>query len=83
MPKMVLFFDCSEEIMTKRLMGRNEGRTDDNLDTIKKRFRVFKEESMPVVDYYDALNKVAKINAERNPGDVYADVKAEFTKRMY
>ena len=37
----VLFYDCSEEVMEQRLLGRNEGRTDDNAETIKKRFRTF------------------------------------------
>jgi UMP-CMP kinase len=36
----VLFFSCSEEVMEKRLLGRNEGRTDDNIETIRKRFKV-------------------------------------------
>ena len=39
-PAFVLFFDCPEDVMERRLLGRNEGRTDDNLETIKKRFRV-------------------------------------------
>ena len=39
-PNFILFFDCPEEVMTQRLLGRNEGRTDDNVETIKKRFKV-------------------------------------------
>ena len=39
-PAFVLFSDCPEDIMTQRLLGRNEGRTDDNIETIKKRFAV-------------------------------------------
>ncbi len=39
-PQFVLFFDCPEEVMEKRLLGRNQGRTDDNIETIRKRFRV-------------------------------------------
>ena len=39
-PNFILFFDCPEDVMILRLMGRNEGRTDDNMDTIKKRFKV-------------------------------------------
>ena len=37
----VLFYDCSEAVMEQRLLGRNEGRTDDNAETIKKRFHTF------------------------------------------
>jgi UMP-CMP kinase len=39
-PEFVLFFDVPEEVMEARLLGRNEGRTDDNIETIRKRFKV-------------------------------------------
>lgn len=39
-PEFVLFFDCPEEVMERRLLGRNQGRTDDNIETIRKRFHV-------------------------------------------
>lgn len=76
----VLFFDCPEEVMTERLLGRNEGRTDDNIDTIKKRFKTFRESSMPVINYYDSLNKVCSVNSDQSPEDVYAQTKEYFSK---
>ena len=39
-PDFVLFLDCPEDVMEKRLLGRQQGRTDDNIESIKKRFRV-------------------------------------------
>lgn len=39
-PDLVLFFDCPEDVMEKRLLGRNQGRSDDNIETIRKRFKV-------------------------------------------
>merc|ERR1719410_2114383 len=38
----VLFFDASEEAMTQRLLGRNEGRDDDNLATVQRRVVTFR-----------------------------------------
>ncbi|KAG6582520.1 UMP-CMP kinase 4, partial [Cucurbita argyrosperma subsp. sororia] len=38
-PSVVLFFDCLEEEMERRLLSRNEGRVDDNIETIRKRFK--------------------------------------------
>ena len=35
---------------------------DDNIETIRKRFKVFVESSLPVVDYYEKLDKVHKVN---------------------
>ena len=80
-PALVLFFDCPEAVMRRRLLGRGQGRTDDNDETIAKRFRVFVESSVPVVEYYEKKGKVAKIDADRDPEKVYADVKRVFASR--
>jgi adenylate kinase family enzyme len=49
-PFFILFFDCPEETMEKRLLGRNQGRTDDNVESIKKRFKVTNPlQSQPVI----------------------------------
>lgn len=64
--------------MEKRLLGRQEGRTDDNLETIRKRFKVFEEQSLPVVQHYEKTGRVARINADRDPEDVYREVRRLF-----
>ena len=76
----VLFFDCPEEVMERRLLGRGEtsGRTDDNIESIKKRFKTFVESSMPVVDYYAGLKKVRSVNSDQSPDEVYAQTKGHF-----
>eukprot|EP00276_Gloeochaete_wittrockiana_P020926 CAMPEP_0184350508 /NCGR_PEP_ID=MMETSP1089-20130417/38217_1 /TAXON_ID=38269 ORGANISM="Gloeochaete wittrockiana, Strain SAG46.84" /NCGR_SAMPLE_ID=MMETSP1089 /ASSEMBLY_ACC=CAM_ASM_000445 /LENGTH=194 /DNA_ID=CAMNT_0026683277 /DNA_START=14 /DNA_END=601 /DNA_ORIENTATION=- len=79
----VLFLDVPEEIMQRRLLGRADqsGRDDDNLETIQKRFRTHRETCLPVVDHYDALNKVVRINSNRPKEEVYEDVKAAISSR--
>ncbi|OAL49174.1 UMP-CMP kinase-like protein [Pyrenochaeta sp. DS3sAY3a] len=81
--KFTLFFDCSEEVMEKRLLqrGKTSGRADDNIESIKKRFRVFVETSMPVVNEFEAQNKVVKVSAEKSPDEVYKDVQEKFKER--
>ena len=76
----VLFFDCPEEVMEKRLLSRGEtsGRTDDNIESIKKRFKTFVESSVPVVDYYRGLSKVREVMSDLPPEEVYAQTKAHF-----
>lgn len=81
-PVCVLFFDCAEDVMQERLLARQEGRTDDNIETIKKRFKVFKDQSMPVIEYYKSQSKVAKIDAEKSPDDVYTHVRSAYMKAM-
>ncbi|CAA3024604.1 alpha-mannosidase At3g26720-like isoform X1 [Olea europaea subsp. europaea] len=77
-PEFVLFFDCSEEEMERRLLSRNQGREDDNIETIKKRFKVFME-SLPVIEYYNSKEKVRKIDAGKPVEEVFEAVKAVFT----
>lgn len=78
-PEFVLFFDCPEEEMERRLLNRNQGRDDDNIETIRKRFKVYMESSLPVIQYYNAKGKIKKINAAKPVEDVFEDVKAIFS----
>lgn len=68
----VLFFDCPEEEMEKRLLerGKTSGRTDDNIESIRKRFETFSRTSMPVIQYYEAKGKVHRINATESVEEV-------------
>ncbi|KAJ9533894.1 hypothetical protein QJQ45_026979 [Haematococcus lacustris] len=76
LPKCVLFFDCPEEEMQKRLMKRGEtsGREDDNMDTIMKRFHTFVNESMPVKDFYASKGLAHVLSAVPPPNDIFAEV---------
>ncbi|ODV80899.1 UMP-CMP kinase [Suhomyces tanzawaensis NRRL Y-17324] len=72
-----LFFECPEQVMLKRLLerGKTSGRADDNIESIKKRFRTFVETSMPVVDYFEKQGKVVKVSCDKPVDEVYAQVK--------
>lgn len=72
----VLFFDAPEDVMMARLVKRGEtsGRADDNVESIRKRFRVFVETSMPVVDRFEKEGRVVRVKATQSPEKVYEDV---------
>lgn len=82
--KFILFFDCPEEIMLERLMerGKTSGRADDNIESIKKRFKTFVETSMPVIKYFDAQDKVIKIKCDQTVDEVYANVEKSIKGRI-
>lgn len=81
--KFTLFFDCPEEEMQKRLLnrGKTSGRSDDNLESIKKRFKTFVDTSMPVVEYFEKEGKVVKVEATKSADAVYAEVKEKLKAR--
>ena len=74
--KLVLYVDASDESMKKRLLhrGQSSGRVDDNEDTIKQRLKTFHDVTEPVIGHYDKQKKLRKIDAERTPDAIFADI---------
>ena len=72
----VLFFDCPEKVMQDRLLerGKTSGRSDDNIESIMKRFRTYQEQTYPIIRHYEQQGKVWTIAADRSRDDVYAEV---------
>ena len=80
----VVYFEVPDDVMKQRLLGRNEGRADDNEETIAKRLETFNAETKPVIDTYEKEGKLIKIDATKSVDDVFADVKAKFMeKKLY
>ncbi|MFZ4582269.1 MAG: adenylate kinase [Paludibacter sp.] len=53
----------TKELITRLLIrGETSGRSDDNLDTIKKRLQVYETKTAPVNDFYKNLGKYHSIN---------------------
>jgi len=75
--KLVLCYTCTEEIMLSRLLerGKTSGREDDNVESIKKRFHTHQEATMPVIEHYEKLGKVAKIDGTKTVDDVYTETR--------
>jgi adenylate kinase len=57
-----LHVDKQELIDRLLKRGETSGRSDDNLDTIKKRLEVYENKTAPVSDFYKNKNKYAAIN---------------------
>lgn len=76
----MLFLEVSEEEMEARLLkrGLSSGRSDDNRDTIVKRFRTFVSDSMPVVDALRARDLVRFVDAGASEEEVFDRVCAAF-----
>ena len=72
----VLYFKCEENQLVNRLLQRakTSGRADDNEVTIKKRIKVFNEETAPVIETYGRTGKVITINAMNSIEKVSSDV---------
>ncbi|XP_058085732.1 UMP-CMP kinase 4-like [Magnolia sinica] len=68
--------------MERRLLNRNQGRVDDNIETIRKWFKVFTESSLPVIEYYSSKGMVRKIDAGKPVEEVFEAVKSVFSSAI-
>lgn len=78
-----LFFECPEQVMLERLLerGKTSGRADDNIESIRKRFRTFVDTSMPVVEHFNKQGRVVKLRCDDPVDVVYGHVKEALEKK--
>ncbi|KAM4022575.1 adenylate kinase isoenzyme 5 [Anomaloglossus baeobatrachus] len=72
-PNLVLYLDCSAEIMTSRVVGRSKvgHRNEVTTENVKRRLQMFYQTVEPVLTYYKTKGLLCKINAERSPEQVF------------
>lgn len=49
-------------------------REDDKPETVRERLRVFRENTKPVIDYYESRGQLRRIDADRAADEVYEDI---------
>ena len=79
--KGALYIEVSNEEMKKRLLGRNEGRADDNEETIAKRLTTFEKQTKPIVDYFEKQGNLIKIDGMKTVDEIEKEIKDKFTEK--
>jgi adenylate kinase len=70
--------DVPDEVVVDRLVKRGaaEGRSDDNEATIRRRLQVYREQTAPLIAYYEAQDKLATIDGNQPLDQVKTALKA-------
>jgi len=73
----MFLFECPLPVLEQRILGRAKysGRSDDNVESLRKRFVTYKDETMPIVDAFQAKGKLVQIDSSMKREEVYATVK--------
>ena len=72
----VLEFQLPEEVSIDRLTRRagEEGRADDTPDSIRRRLRLYHEQTEPLIEHYRARGNLVGIPADRPVEEVFEDI---------
>jgi len=64
----VIYIVVKDDELMKRLLDRavKEGRSDDNEETINNRIKVYKDQTMPLVDFYQSEGLIREIDGHGN-----------------
>jgi adenylate kinase len=69
--------DVPDEELEKRIMGRakTSGRKDDqDIEKIRKRISIYKEETLPVAQYYKSQQKFAQVNGTGSIDEIFEKI---------
>jgi adenylate kinase len=74
--RVVLEFQLREEVSIERLTLRadQEGRADDTPDAIRRRLRLYHEETEPLIEHYRTRGNLVGIPADRPVEEVFQEI---------
>ncbi len=81
---LVIYLHVPEEKLIDRLLDRakRENRVDDNLESIKERFKVFHEETTPVLDYYKKNANFLEVNGDRSIEEIETELRGIVSEKL-
>ena len=77
---LVVVFEVNEEELGSRMLDR--GREDDNAETIRNRFRVYHEQTQPLVDLYSDRGLTEAIDGAGEVGEVTERILSVIKERV-
>lgn len=78
----VVGLEVPDDELIERMLnrGRETGRADDNLETIKKRLHVYHNQTSPLKDYYKNEGKYLKINGMGHVDEIFKQITSHLPK---
>jgi len=73
----------TEELINRLInRGKTSGRSDDNLETIKKRLDIYEQKTAPVSDFYKKLNKYACIDGMGTMDEIFERIAVAIDSKL-
>lgn len=70
----MMYFECPYAVLEKRILGRApySGRSDDSVESVRRRFDTFKAETLPTVEFMKRNSRCVEIDTSQDRQSVYA-----------
>ncbi len=80
----VIGLEVDEDELVRRMLnrGKETGRADDNLDTIKNRLKVYHSQTCPLRDYYIGEGKYHAIDGNGDVDEIFGRVRSSLLARV-
>ncbi|XP_068095287.1 adenylate kinase isoenzyme 5 isoform X1 [Hyperolius riggenbachi] len=84
-PDLVVFLACANHKLKERLLKRAEqhGRPDDNLKAIQRRLMNFKQNAVPLVNYFQEKGLIITFDADRDEEEVFDDISGAVDNKLF
>ena len=69
----MVYFECPYPVLEQRILRRakHTGRLDDNAESTKLRFDTFKEQTLPIVEFFKSMGRCIEIDTSQDREAVY------------
>ncbi|XP_062849018.1 adenylate kinase isoenzyme 5 [Trichomycterus rosablanca] len=84
-PDLVVFLACSNQRLKERLEKRAEqqGRPDDNPKATERRLANFKQNTVPLVKYFQEKGLIVTLDADRDEEEVFSDISMTVDNKLF
>lgn len=84
-PDLVVFLACTNHRLKERLQKRAEqqGRPDDNPKAIDRRLTNFKQNTIPLVKYFQERGLIVTLDADRDEDEVFCDISTTLDNKLF
>ncbi|CAL8326440.1 unnamed protein product [Arctogadus glacialis] len=84
-PDLVVFLACANHRLKERLERRAElqGRPDDNPRATERRLTNFKQNTIPLVKYFQERGPIATFDADRDEEEVFSDISTTLDSKLF
>ena len=74
---LAIYMDVEEKVLINRMLHRSRGsnRSDDSLDILERRVHIYKEQTLPVLDYYKEQQKLLTVTGMNDVEEVFTSIR--------